>query len=231
MKKIIVFIVVSMIVFSCKEKKENTMWVQGEIKNLKKGVVYLQKMKDTVLISVDSISLDGVNTYSLSDEVESPEIYYLSLDRSPNKRISFFGEKGTITIDTKLDKFVFGASIKGLTNQQLLDQYTEMKNKFSGKRLDLIKSDFDAQKSEDSLAIDSVQSQINNLIKRKYYYTTNFAVNHSDSEIAPYLALTELYDANIALLDTINNSLTPKIKESKYGQKLEKFIADIKIKE
>ena len=62
MKKIIVFIVVSMIVFSCKEKKENTMWVQGEIKNLKKGVVYLQKMKDTVLISVDSISLDGVNT-------------------------------------------------------------------------------------------------------------------------------------------------------------------------
>ena len=231
MKKIIVFALVSVVVFACNEKKENTMLVQGKIKNLKKGVVYLQKIKDTLLVTVDSISLDGVNTFTLTDEVESPEIYYLTLDRSPSRQISFFGEKGTITIDTKLDKFVFGATVNGLTNQKLLDEYNEMKNKFSGKRLDLIKADFDAKKSEDSLIIDSIQSQINNLIKRKYYYTTNFAVNHPDNEIAPYLALTELYDANITLLDTINNSLSKKVKQSTYGKKLEKFIADIKSKE
>ncbi len=231
MKKIIVFIIVSVVVFACNKEKMNTMLVSGEIKNLKKGVLYLQKIKDTLLITVDSISLDGVNTFTLTDEVESPEIYYLTLDKSPSRQISFFGEKGTITIDTKLDKFVFGATINGLTNQQLLDEYYEMKNKFSGKRLDLIKADFDAKKSEDSLIIDSIQSQINNLIKRKYYYTTNFAVIHSDNEIAPYLALTELYDANIALLDTVNNSLSTKVKESTYGKKLEKFITDIKSKE
>lgn len=231
MKKIIVFIIVSVVVFACNKEKTNTMLVSGEIKNLKKGVLYLQKIKDTLLITVDSISLDGVNTFTLTDEVESPEIYYLTLDKSPSRQISFFGEKGTITIDTKLDKFVFGATINGLTNQQLLDEYYEMKNKFSGKRLDLIKADFDAKKSEDSLIIDSIQSQINNLIKRKYFYTTNFAVIHSDNEIAPYLALTELYDANIALLDTVNNSLSTKVKESTYGKKLEKFITDIKSKE
>ena len=231
MKKIIVFIIVSIVVFACTKEKANTMLVRGEIKNLKKGVLYLQKIKDTLLITVDSISLDGVNTFTLTDEVESPEIYYLTLDKSPSRQISFFGEKGTITIDTKLDKFVFGATINGLTNQQLLDEYNEMKNKFSGKRLDLIKADFDAKKSEDSLIIDSVQSQINNLIKRKYFYTANFAVIHSDNEIAPYLALTELYDANIALLDTINNSLSPKIRDSKYGKKLESFITEIKSKE
>ena len=231
MKKIIVFIIVSVVVFGCNKEKKNTMLVRGEIKNLKKGVLYLQKIKDTLLITVDSIFLDGVNTFTLTDEVESPEIYYLTLDRSPSRQISFFGEKGTITIDTKLDKFLFGATINGLTNQQLLDEYYEMKNKFSGKRLDLIKADFDAKKSEDSLIIDSIQSQINNLIKRKYFYTANFAVIHSDNEIAPYLALTELYDANIALLDTVNNSLSPKIRDSKYGKKLESFITEIKSKE
>ena len=231
MKKIIVFIIVSVVVFGCNKEKTNTMLVRGEIKNLKKGVLYLQKIKDTLLITVDSIFLDGVNTFTLTDEVESPEIYYLTLDNSPSRQISFFGEKGTITIDTKLDKFLFGATINGLTNQQLLDEYYEMKNKFSGKRLDLIKADFDAKKSEDSLIIDSIQSQINNLIKRKYFYTANFAVIHSDNEIAPYLALTELYDANIALLDTVNNSLSPKIRDSKYGKKLESFITEIKSKE
>jgi len=231
MKKLIVFIIVSVVVFACNKEKTNTMLVSGEIKNLKKGVLYLQKIQDTLLITVDSISLDGVNTFTLTDEVESPEIYYLTLDRSPSRQISFFGEKGTITINTKLDKFVFGATINGLTNQQLLDEYYEMKSKFSGRRLDLIKSDFDAKKSEDSLIIDSIQSQINNLIKRKYFYTANFAVIHSDNEIAPYLALTELYDANIALLDTVNNSLSAKIKESTYGKKLEKYITDIKSRE
>ena len=219
------------VIIACSPDNKNTMVVQGEITNLKKGVLYLQKMKDTIIISVDSISLDGTSTFILTDEVESPEIYYLSLDRSPSKRISFFGEVGNIAIKTKLDKFSLGATINGLSNQQLLDEYNQMKNKFSNKRLDLIKGDFEAQKSEDSLKVDSIQSEINNLIKRKYYYTTNFAVNHSDHVIAPYLALTELYDANIALLDTINNSLSPRIKESKYGKKLDKFITDIKNKE
>lgn len=219
------------VIIACSPDNKNTMVVQGEITNLKKGVLYLQKMKDTIIISVDSISLDGTSTFILTDEVESPEIYYLSLDRSPSKRISFFGEVGNIAIKTKLDKFSLGATINGLSNQQLLDEYNQMKNKFSNKRLDLIKGDFEAQKSEDSLKVDSIQSEINNLIKRKYYYTTNFAVNHSDHVIAPYLALTELYDANIALLDTINNSLSPRIKESKYGKKLDGFITDIKSKE
>jgi hypothetical protein len=95
----------------------------------------------------------------------------------------------------------------------------------------LIINDFEVKKSDDSLKIDSIKNLINGLIKRRYYYTTNFAVNHADNEIAPYLALTELYDANIALLDTINNTLTPKVKASKYGKKLEEFITDIKGKD
>ncbi|MCF6349352.1 MAG: DUF4369 domain-containing protein [Flavobacteriaceae bacterium] len=231
MKKIIVVLVISIVVYACSDKKENTMFVQGEVKNLKKGTLYLQKMKDTLAVTVDSITLDGINTFILSDEVESPELYFLSLDKSPSKQISFFGEKGTITINTKLDKFRFGATINGLTNQQLLDEYNEMKSKFSGKRLDLIKADFEAKASGDSIKIDSIENLINGLIKRRYYYTTNFAVNHPDNEVAPYLALTELFDANVKLLDTINSTLTPKVKASKYGKKLEAFIADIKSKE
>ena len=231
MKKTIASLLIIAILAACKTEKKNTMFVQGEVKNLKKGILYLQKMKDTLAVTVDSIVLDGINTFTLADEVESPELYFLSLNKSPSKQISFFGEKGTITINTKLDKFVYGATINGLTNQQLLDEYNEMKRKFSDKRLDLIKADFDSKKSGDSIKIDSIENLIKGLIKRKYYYTTNFAVNHPDNEIAPYLALTELFDANITLLDTINNSLTPKVKVSKYGKKLEEFIVGIKSKE
>jgi hypothetical protein len=52
----------------------------------------------------------------------------------------------------------------------------------------------------------------------------NFAVTNNNSEVSPYLALTEIYDAQTKWLDTINNSLTPKVKDSKYGKALDGYI-------
>ena len=61
-------------------------------------------------------------------------------------------------------------------------------------------------------------------IKRRYLFSINFALNNKDSEIAPYIALAEVYDANIKYLDTINKSMTPKVAKSKYGMMLSKFV-------
>ncbi|MBA3985974.1 MAG: hypothetical protein H0X63_05245, partial [Flavobacteriales bacterium] len=47
-------------------------------------------------------------------------------------------------------------------------------------------------------------------------------------EIAPYLAISEIFDANIKYLDTIYNSLPEKNKISTYGKELEKFITERK---
>ena len=69
------------------------------------------------------------------------------------------------------------------------------------------------------------------LLRRRYLYTTNYALLHSDTEVAPFLALTELYNVNIKLLDTINNSLTEKVKTSKYGKQLNEFVLKIKSQE
>jgi hypothetical protein len=180
---------------------------------------------------VDSITLDGKNTFSLSDKVESPELYYLTLDKSPEKSIPFFGEPGIVTINTRLDKFVFSAVINGLKNQQLLEEYNKMIGQYSGKRLDLVKADFEAKRDKDSIKVDSIANAINSLIKSKYRYTANFIITHPDNEVAPYLALTEFYDANIKWLDSVNNSLTPRIKESKYGKQLQEYIAEVKSKQ
>ena len=67
-----------------------------------------------------------------------------------------------------------------------------------------------------------------NSLSSKYLATVNFALNNKDKEVAPYLLLTEIYDANIKYLDTVYTSLTPKIKDSKYGTLLESFISERK---
>lgn len=228
MKKIISCIVLISLLISCGKTKNGSLIVKGNIDGLQKGTLYLQKFKDTLLVSVDSIQLYGTSNFVLADEIENPEIYYLTLDKKPNQKIKFFGEKGEITINSKLSKFATSAKILGSKNQTLLEEHNAMAKKFRGKQLDLIKEKFDAQKNGDTALVSKIQKEEANLIKRKYYFSTNFAVNNAKFEVSPYIALTEIYYANIRLLDTVNNSLSKKVKKSKYGVELESFIQNIK---
>ncbi|PCH49092.1 MAG: hypothetical protein COC22_07185 [Flavobacteriaceae bacterium] len=228
MKKIISLIAFISILISCNNTKSGSMIVKGNIDGLKKGTLYLQKFKDTLLVSVDSIYLNGKSDFTFADEVETPEIYYIVLDKKLDEKILFFGEKGEINITSKLSKFATSAKITGSKNQTLLEEHKAMVKKFRGKQLDLIKEKFEAQKIGDTALVSKIEKQEKSLIKRKYYYSTNFAVNNAKFEVAPYIALTELYYANIKLLDTVNNSLSKKVKASKYGLELNNFIAGIK---
>ena len=228
MKKIFAYLAIVALLVSCNKNEHGNMLVKVTIDGLKKGTLYLQKVKDTALVSVDSIQLDGKTEIVLSDDVESPEIYFLALDKIAGERISFFGEKGEIIVNTKLEKFATSAKITGSVNQDLLAEHKAMTQKFNGKKLDLVVEKFNAYKINDTALASKLERDEANLIKRKYYYTTNFAVVNATHEVAPYLALTELYDANIRLLDTINNSLSKEVKASKYGKELEKFITEIK---
>ena len=226
MKQLILAFGLALLCLACSTDTSRTMMVSGDVKGLKKGTLYLNKHIDTTFVAVDSVVLDGKSTFTLSDQIVSPEIYYLSLGNPSDKKIMFFGDIGEITINTKLDKFVLDADITGLRNQKLMEEYLAMIKQFRNKDLDLIKADFESK--NDTLKRDSIYQLSNSLLKRRYFYTTNFAVKHADAEVAPYLALTELYNANITLLDTINSSLTPEIRQSKYGLELEEFINKIK---
>ena len=55
MKKVLVVCLLLLIVACSQEKELGNMVVQGKIKGLKKGTLYLQKMRDTLVVSVDSI--------------------------------------------------------------------------------------------------------------------------------------------------------------------------------
>ncbi|MHB1148290.1 MAG: DUF4369 domain-containing protein [Lutibacter sp.] len=231
MKKIFGFLAIVSLLISCNKNEHGNMVVKVTIDGLKKGTLYLQKVKDTALISVDSVQLDGKANYLLSDDLESPELYFLALDKIAGERISFFGEKGEITVNAKLEKFATSAKITGSVNHTLLEEHKAMAQKFNGKKLDLVVEKFNAYKINDTALAAKLEQDEKSLIRRKYYYTTNFAVIHAEKEVAPYLALTELFDANIKLLDTINNSLSKEVKASKYGKELEKFIKEIKTAE
>jgi N-acetylglutamate synthase-like GNAT family acetyltransferase len=72
---------------------------------------------------------------------------------------------------------------------------------------------------------------MDNLLRRRYLYTINFAVQNTDQNIAPYLALTQIYDANLSLLDSIALNMTQAVRDSKYGKEFVNYLEERKEKE
>ncbi len=159
MKKIIVVLVVSILMIACSSKKDGNMIVEGTIKGLKKGTLYLQKMNDTAIISMDSVNVLGDGNFRLTDNIESPIMYYLTYDGNANdKRILFFGGKGTITINDNMSTFGFSPEITGSPNQLVLDKFLKINNQFKNQRLEFIKKEFDARQSKNTDLIEIIRA-------------------------------------------------------------------------
>ena len=225
LKKYFLIILLSSLMFSCNQNEksnfEDLMIVKGSIRGLRKGKLYLQRIKDTMLINLDSAYVDGSPEFRFQTPIKTPEVFYLYLNKddgdSLNDRILFFGEKGTIEINTLLKTFESSAKISGSKNQELLQKYQSMRRKFNDKNLDLLKDLYVAKGKKQIERVDTLEKKIASLLNRRYLYTINFAAQNPDQNIAPYLAITQVYDANLTLLDSIANKLTNKVKASKYG--------------
>ncbi len=230
MKNISILSLIILLIFISCGKENHELTVKTTIKGLQKGTLYLKKIEDTILVTVDSLIINGNQAIELHSKLESPEVFVLDLDKSSKEeeRIIFFADKGITEINTTLKNFVFDAKIKGSSQQKTYEEYKLMMSKFTNRNLELIKDNFIAQKENDTAKLKEIQKEYDNSIKRKYLYTVNFALNNKDSEVAPYLVLTEIYNANLNLLDTINKMLTPKVKASKYGKDLQSYIDEIK---
>jgi len=231
--RFLILLAALILITGCEPKPKNNidkMIVKGRIEGLRKGKLYLQKIEDTLLVNIDSTLVKGMPNFSFEIPIETAEIFYLYLEKedgdSLNDRILFFGEKGTIEINTLLKTFDSSAEIKGSKNQELLQEYLSFNKKFNEQNLELIEGFYKAQLKKNSKQSDSLQQKIDNLLRRRYLYTINFAAQNTDQNIAPYLALTEVYDANLSLLDTIAFKMTPKVRNSKYGIKFVNYLEE-----
>lgn len=228
-----VLLVMGIILTQCEQQPKaakGEMLVSGKIEGLRKGTLYLQKFVDTLLTSIDSVTIKGSPNFSFTTKIESPELYYLSLTKddgdSLKDRIPFFGEVGEIKINTRLKTFETSAKINGSENQNLYREYQSYMRKFNDQQLEMLQDYLDFQQAAALEKADSVQKAMDYLIRRKYLYAINFASNNADKEIAPFIALAEVYDANLSLLDTLASRMTPAVAASKYGKKLQTYLAD-----
>ena len=222
MKKIFV-ISLALLASFCSSPTQKNMRVSGKIDGLRKGTLYLQKMVDTALVSVDSVEIKGDDSFQMGDDIASPEFYFLSLDKddgdSLTDKILFFGEAGDIKINTLLRTFGSSAKVEGSENQILWEEYQSIMRKFNRQNLENFEKFTENQEelSTEERA-ERLEKANENLLKRKYLFALNFAMNNADKEVAAYIGSYEVSDVIPVFLDSLYNKLSPEIQASKYGK-------------
>ena len=218
------FLLLIIIISSC--SPNNNFQLNGDIKGLKKGTVILTKLIEGVEVTLDSIDLNGSSKFTLSAYLNEPEVLKLKLTKSGihNDEVEFFGNNGITNFKTNLKRFSYESNFEGSKQQEKLDDFNTMLNRFKEENLNFIKTQIEFSGNQEKL--DIINRELINLKKREMYFIINFSINNSDSEISPYIAGKYLKDANQRYLDTIYNSLSKEIKDSKYGVLL-KDIKDI----
>jgi len=230
MKNIIFLFVLIISTVSC--KKENEMNIEATITGLKKGTVYLQKIQDSALVNLDSIVVDGQDTFSLSTIVTAPELFYIYVDKVDgteyNDRITFFGEKGELKLNTHLDKINSKVNITGSKNHRIFNEY---QNSLKSINTELGKANLEfiqAQLKNDQEGIVALDKKVSSLMRSKYLRAIQFALNHKRTSVAAYIGAREISEANVKYLDSIYNGLSKKAKNTIYGKELSLLIQERK---
>ena len=230
MKRLIFVFVAMLLLSSCGDNPEETLVVTGKVKGLKKGMLYLQHVPDSTLVSIDSVAINGDGNFSLKTKLESPEVFYLYLDKKDNSdindRITFFAEPGTITINTDWNTFDTTAKISGSESNEKLEEYRKTMSSINKRNMEIMLNASRSDNELDQIGIDSLQNISNRNTQRGYAYAINFALNNKNSYVAPYIALKEIPDANKKYLDSIYSVLSPEVASSKYGKELKEFLKE-----
>ena len=208
------------------------MNVEATITGLKKGTVYLQKIVDSSLIDLDSVVINGQDTFSLSTTVTSPELFYIYVDKVDgsdyNDRITFFGEKGALKLNTHLEKINSKVVITGSKNHRIFTEYQNALKNINEKLAQANIRFIQAQMENNEDEIIAYDKKVTALTRAKYLRAIQFALAHKRTSVAAYIGAREIEEANVMYLDTIYNGLSKKAKATIYGKELESLIKERK---
>jgi hypothetical protein len=227
MKKILFILSIIGILSSCSEEKDTNFVLNGKVKGMRKGIVYLKNEVNGKLVTVDSIFLKGTEEFEFEGNIESPEVFFLSTSRRNSSSLPIFIEKTEIDVDADI-KNLLSAKITGSKNQELLDQFNKIMGRFNTRKNELYVKGLQAESKQHFITLKTLTSQYEKNEEKRTRYVLNFAVSNGKYDVSPYIALTYLSSSHISVLDTINKSMSDEVRNGKYGKELNELVTQLK---
>lgn len=170
--------------------KNNNIEINGKLTNSIKGeYIYLDELKSSDLVTVDSVAITDEGTFSIRTSVGSPAFYLLKTDDS--NFLTMLLEPGqNIEITADFDSLNFPASLKGSKGTELMTAYNrklrETVNKISGLREIYLES---VGNPELPVVMERLDSTAGSYLNEINSYTKKYI----DENLNSLVALTALY--------------------------------------
>lgn len=192
MKKIFsIAIALAALTFAC--KKPDGFVINGKITNAEGRYLYLEELKVSSSIPVDSVELDKDGSFKFKGKIGYPNFYLLSLNKNnfvtllvdTTEKISVYGDAANFSRD-----YIVQGSPGSLLVQELNNMLTKTKHK-----IDSIRNHVNAYRMRDDYSIQrsSWNQEIADIKQAQIRYSTNFIQKHPFS-LSCVLALYQKFD-------------------------------------
>jgi peroxiredoxin len=194
-----ILIALVVITFAC--KKPEGFVISGKITNAEDRYLYLEELRLSSSIPVDSVKLDKDGSFKFSGKIAYPNFYLLSLNKNnfvtllvdTTEKITVYGDAANFSRD-----YIVEGSPGSLLVQELNKELTQTKHK-----LDSIRNRINAFRSSDgyNLQKNKWDQEMTDIKEAQIKYSTNFVQKHPFS-MASVLALYQKFDdANYVIQD------------------------------
>ena len=225
MKKHIFILMLGALVTACQQNKG--MNLQVEVQGLKKGMLYIESIQDSLLVALDSVKIRGDNQVELNVALDQPEMLYLHLDKNDendfNDRLLFFAEQGEMSIQSSREAFENDAVVIGSKTDSIYRIYREVLTSFAKRDIELFQLSIDP---EYATKLDSISNLATSNERRKFVYVLNFALNQNNSILGPYSVVHDGDGLAPKWKDSVYQSLVDEIKNSPMGKSLKALLSD-----
>jgi peroxiredoxin len=200
MKKFILISAVAAILLSCTGKKGNQFKITGVVKGTEVGMVYLQKMDSTGLVTMDSaIVKDG--KFEFKGKVDSPDRWNLMI-KGKEMVFPFFLENSDIKLVIHSDTAGL-LEVTGSENQDLFKKYITGNDSIQKLINSLDPMITKADSLKDTTTMKRLDDLFNTYDKGMKKLIVDLAKNHTASPAGPWLIMRNSYRFELPELDSL----------------------------
>ena len=220
MKKILITLIALVTLISCEKLKENEFVIKGTVeKELDGRKVFLKKVDGNQYINIDSTEVSN-GKFSFRGFSETPRLNYVVLD-SIRLLIPIIIEEGNISIRAFKDS-IAGSIMSGTETNDQFYELISMQRKF-GKQITDVRIEFkDAQRSRDSVTINSLSELYQELVEKAQKIDPEFMDKYPESFVS-LLLLEGMYARQLKSpqeTKAIFDKFPVKVQNSEVGTKL-----------
>lgn len=220
MRKIGIVLLASFIFTSCSIHKDQFS-VDGVVKGVDDGKVYLQHLVSSKWVNVDSTQLEK-GKFKFAGTIKLAEMYQIKLEEQ-KVTLPIFVDASEIDVQIFPDS-VNKSLVNGSAAHDLYEKYLRMKEPIEEK-IDSLYSEWkNARDNNDSLTMartDSISSVLDNDLKK---VLVEFAAANSSFTVSPYLIMRNSWQFELPELEEVVNKFDASIDSSQYTQSLKKRI-------